>query len=130
MRELISAMLARQEGRYKVVAEKGDAMTAIDACKELAPDVLILDINLPDLSALAVADIVRNRAHRSCGDHAVWRICGAVLSLPGISRNTSNVATRYPTSKGRKLFEPFHRCLRRYIRGLMLLLLLLPFSAG
>src|SRR5436190_21479188 len=48
MRGLISAMLARQEGRYKVVAEKGDAATAIAACKELAPDLLILDINLPD----------------------------------------------------------------------------------
>ena len=48
MRGLISAMLARQEGRYKVVAEKGDAATAIAACKELTPDLLILDINLPD----------------------------------------------------------------------------------
>ena len=52
MRDLISAMLARQEGRYTVVAEKGDAATAIAACKELAPDLLILDINLPDTSGI------------------------------------------------------------------------------
>ena len=60
MRELISAMLARQEGRYKVLAERGDATTAIEACKELAPDLLILDINLPDMSGIdAVPQIAK-----------------------------------------------------------------------
>ncbi len=44
MRELISAMLARQEGRYEVVAEKGDAATAIQACQQHAPDLVA---NLP-----------------------------------------------------------------------------------
>lgn len=52
MRELISAMLARQSSRYRIVAEHGDATTAIKACKELKPDLLILDINLPDLSGI------------------------------------------------------------------------------
>ena len=67
MRELISAMLARQEGRYKVVAEKGDATTAIQACKDLAPDLLILDINLPDLSGpVAMADLVDRSAPEAC----------------------------------------------------------------
>jgi len=37
VRELISAMLARQSGHYRVVAEHGDAMTAIEACRELKP---------------------------------------------------------------------------------------------
>jgi DNA-binding NarL/FixJ family response regulator len=62
MREVISAMLARQEGRYKVVAEKGDAATAIEACKELAPDLLILDINLPDLSGIEAVPQIRKLA--------------------------------------------------------------------
>ncbi len=62
MRELISAMLARQEGRYKVVAEKGDAATAIAACKEHAPDLLILDINLPDFSGIEAVPHIRKHA--------------------------------------------------------------------
>ena len=62
MRELISAMLGRQEGRYRVVAEKGDAATAIEACKELAPDLLILDINLPDTSGIDAIPAIRKHA--------------------------------------------------------------------
>ena len=65
MRELISAMLARQEGRYRVVAEKGDAATAIAACKELAPDLLILDINLPDLSGIEAVSHIKKHAPRT-----------------------------------------------------------------
>ena len=65
MRELISAMLARQQGRYKVVAEKGDAATAIAACKELAPDLLILDINLPDFSGIEAVPQIRKHAPRT-----------------------------------------------------------------
>jgi DNA-binding NarL/FixJ family response regulator len=62
MRELITAMLARQDGRYKVVAEKGDAAAAIDACRELAPDLLILDINLPDASGIDAVPHIRKHA--------------------------------------------------------------------
>lgn len=52
MREVISAMLARQGARYKVVAEAGDAGAAVAATQKLAPDLLILDINLPDISGI------------------------------------------------------------------------------
>jgi DNA-binding NarL/FixJ family response regulator len=62
MRDVISAMLARQEGRYNVVAEKADAATAIQACKELAPDLLILDINLPDMTGIEAVPHIRKFA--------------------------------------------------------------------
>ncbi len=52
MRELITAMLTRQDGAYKVVAEESDAAGAIRACAEHAPDLVILDINLPDISGI------------------------------------------------------------------------------
>ena len=62
MRELIAAMLARQSGRYRVVAEHGDATTAITACHELRPDLLILDINLPDLSGIEAVPRIKQLA--------------------------------------------------------------------
>ncbi|MBA2430807.1 MAG: response regulator transcription factor, partial [Chthoniobacterales bacterium] len=65
MRELMSAMLARQEGRYQVVAEAGDALTAIKACREFSPDLLILDINLPDMSGIEAVPAIRKVAART-----------------------------------------------------------------
>lgn len=59
MRELISAMLGRQDGRYKVVADGGDAKSAIAACAKLRPDLLILDINLPDESGIDAVSKLR-----------------------------------------------------------------------
>src|SRR4051812_1663249 len=52
MRELIARMLGRQKGRYKVVSECGDVKSALSACEEFKPDLLILDINLPDQSGI------------------------------------------------------------------------------
>jgi DNA-binding NarL/FixJ family response regulator len=58
MRELIIRMLSRRDGRYVVVAEGGDVKSAVATCKQFQPDLLILDINLPDESGIdAVAKI-------------------------------------------------------------------------
>lgn len=60
MREMISRMLSRQPERYDVVAEAPDAISAIAACEQYAPDLVILDINLPDMSGIdAVPEIRR-----------------------------------------------------------------------
>jgi DNA-binding NarL/FixJ family response regulator len=52
MREVIAAMLRRQDRRYQVLAEAADAKGAIDACRRLSPDLVLLDINLPDMSGI------------------------------------------------------------------------------
>jgi DNA-binding NarL/FixJ family response regulator len=58
MRELISGMLQRQDSRYDVVASVGSAAEAVDAAATLLPDLLILDINLPDRNGVdTVPDI-------------------------------------------------------------------------
>ena len=62
MRELISAMLARQSGRYQVISEHGDATAAIKACQDLSPDLLILDINLPDFSGIDAVPAIKKLA--------------------------------------------------------------------
>ncbi len=59
MRELIGARLARERSRFKVVAEVGDAASALAACRKLSPDLCILDINLPDRSGIDIVQEVK-----------------------------------------------------------------------
>lgn len=60
MRELIGARLSREHSRYQVLAEVGDAAAAVAACQRFSPDLLILDINLPDQSGIdAVPEVKR-----------------------------------------------------------------------
>jgi DNA-binding NarL/FixJ family response regulator len=52
MRDLMARTIARQRTRYAVLAAVGTAAEAIAACGEFKPDVLILDINLPDQNGI------------------------------------------------------------------------------
>lgn len=40
---------------YDVVGQCGDGLTAVDLCRDLAPDVALLDINMPRMDGLAAA---------------------------------------------------------------------------
>jgi len=53
-RELLTA-----EG-YKVVGEPADGASALEAVRELRPDVVLLDVQLPDLNGFDVADLLAN----------------------------------------------------------------------
>lgn len=52
MRELIAARLSREPQAYNVVGEGDDAASGVAACEKFKPDLLILDINLPDQSGV------------------------------------------------------------------------------
>ena len=52
MRDLITSMLRRQDGRYEVVAEAADIAGAVAVCRQTQPDLLVLDIQLPDGSGI------------------------------------------------------------------------------
>ena len=47
-------MLLESEG-YEVVGEAGDGMTGLRAAGELKPDLVLLDVNLPDIDGFDVA---------------------------------------------------------------------------
>jgi len=47
----ICAVLANQEG-LEVVAEASDGLEAIEKAKEIAPDVILMDLNMPNCSGL------------------------------------------------------------------------------
>ena len=52
-RYVVLALAAKSE--YQIVAEAENGMTAIHKAKEHQPDLVILDIGLPDLSGIEVA---------------------------------------------------------------------------
>ena len=59
IRELMCRELARHSELYQVVASVGTAAEAIAACRNLIPSVLILDINLPDRSGVAIVPEIK-----------------------------------------------------------------------
>ncbi|MDF2630891.1 MAG: two-component system response regulator [Symbiobacteriaceae bacterium] len=62
VREVIRTGLAAA-GRFEVVGEAGDGRTALSAIEGLAPDVIILDIDMPGMSGLDVVRMLRQRGN-------------------------------------------------------------------
>lgn len=52
---------------YNVVGEGSDGFDAIDLCKELMPDVILLDIKMENLDGLAAAKVIS----KECPDTAI-----------------------------------------------------------
>ena len=61
-RDLMTRALARQKTRYAVLAAVGTAADAVATSRELKPDVLILDINLPDKNGVEALPELRRAA--------------------------------------------------------------------
>lgn len=58
MRDVICAMLSRQADRYNVVGQAANAAEAVKVSSETQPDLVVLDVNLPDRSGVeAVPEI-------------------------------------------------------------------------
>src|SRR5258708_5572061 len=63
--DVMTRLLDRQRSRYDVVAAVGSASEAIAACRQFKPDVLVLDINLPDQSGIDALPGVRQAAPKT-----------------------------------------------------------------
>jgi two-component system nitrate/nitrite response regulator NarL len=58
VRRGISSCLARQE-RLMIVGEAADGLEAVRKAKELAPDIILMDIDMPHMNGLAVTEVLR-----------------------------------------------------------------------
>jgi two-component system NarL family response regulator len=59
IRELLAQVLAR-EADFEVVAQAASGKEAIALVRSAAPDVLVLDVGLPDMSGVEVARVLHN----------------------------------------------------------------------
>ena len=58
VRKGISSCLARHE-HLVIVGEAADGLEAVAKAKELLPDIVLLDIDMPNMSGLAVTEVLR-----------------------------------------------------------------------
>jgi DNA-binding NarL/FixJ family response regulator len=47
-----------QSAGYEVIGEAGDGRHAMDVCARLRPDIVLLDVQLPDVDGFAVAALL------------------------------------------------------------------------
>ncbi len=62
---VLSAIAKLLEGSFEIVGQANDGISALQAILRLDPDVAILDISMPGMSGIEVAQELRNRGSRS-----------------------------------------------------------------
>ena len=59
MREGLRALLEKQQD-FEVVAEAGDGRTAVSLSQELSPDIVIMDVSMPELNGIEATRTIIN----------------------------------------------------------------------
>lgn len=55
-----------KENGYDVVGEASDGIEAIEVCKKENPDIVLLDIKIPYISGLKVAEMLKEESFKGC----------------------------------------------------------------
>ena len=53
--------LLEYDGSINVVSEAGNGIECLEKCKDVIPDILLLDINMPELNGLETLKLIRKR---------------------------------------------------------------------
>ena len=53
--------LLEYDGSINVVSEAGNGKECLEKCKDVIPDILLLDINMPELNGLETLKLIRKR---------------------------------------------------------------------
>jgi two-component system invasion response regulator UvrY len=53
------AFILNSDNHFTVVGESGSAETGVELCRELRPDIVLLDINLPGMNGIEAAPLIR-----------------------------------------------------------------------
>lgn len=115
VREGLRTLIARQPG-ISVVAEAGTAKEAIDAAARAKPDVVIMDIRLPDGSGIEACRTIRERRPETAvlmltsyaDEEALFAsiLAGAAGYLLKQSTGRSVVEAIQAVAQGRSLLDP------------------------
>ena len=97
-REVLRKVCTR-ELKHEVVAEAGDGRQAVELVLQTAPDLVLLDLQLPNLDGFGVVEALRHAAPRvrilvlssHCDDYTVFRAERARVQ-GFVDKNTSAVA--------------------------------------
>lgn len=116
MRQSLRTLLEAEED-FNVIGEAGNGKEAIDLAERLQPDVLTLDLSLPDMSGLMVALRVRQCSPRtriiivSSQFHESYVIAAREAGADGYVPKNPNLAQFLPQAvreviTGRRFFSP------------------------
>ncbi len=98
-REVLRKVCA-EELRHEIVGEAGDGRTAVGLALTTSPDLVLLDLHLPNLDGFGVVEALRKIAPEirilvlssHCDEYTVYRVEQARV-LGFVDKNTNTVAT-------------------------------------